>query len=69
MDIEYTIDIGAANFRPCHDARRDSSGGTADQARTALDEALRLFLTTAAGKCLLEEVLREAGYELERGAG
>jgi hypothetical protein len=41
-----------------------SSGGAADQARTALDEAVRL-LTTAAGKCSLEEVLREAGYEQE----
>jgi hypothetical protein len=44
-----------------------SSGGAADQARTALDEAGRLFLTTAAAKCSLEEVLREAGYEQEGG--
>jgi predicted RNase H-like HicB family nuclease len=63
MDIEYTIDIweeGGQFFAHATPLDVMSSGGTADQARTTLDEAVRLFLTTAAGKCSLEEVLREA---------
>ena len=52
-----------------------SSGPTPEGARTALDEAVRLFLTAASGAGTLEEVLEDAGYELrgggagDRGAG
>jgi predicted RNase H-like HicB family nuclease len=40
-----------------------SSGPTPEEARRALDEAVRLFLVTAADMGTLEEVLEEAGYE------
>jgi predicted RNase H-like HicB family nuclease len=39
-----------------------SSGHTADEARRALDEAVRLFLDTAAEAGTLDDVLAECGY-------
>jgi len=39
-----------------------SSGSTPDEARQALDEAVGLFLKTAADMGTLEQVLEEAGY-------
>jgi len=44
-----------------------SSGLTPDEARAALDEAVHLFLTTAADQGSLEEILREVGYEQRDG--
>ncbi len=44
-----------------------SSGETPEAARQALDEAVRLFLRSAADHGTLEEVLEGAGYE--RAAG
>ena len=38
-----------------------SSGPTPDAARQAVDEAMRLFLTTAAEEGTLDEVLKDAG--------
>ena len=40
-----------------------SSGATPEEARSALDEAVRLFLSTAADMGTLEQVLEESGYE------
>jgi len=44
-----------------------SSGLTPDEARAALDEAVHLFLTTAADQGSLEEILREVGDEQRDG--
>lgn len=44
-----------------------SSGGTPEEARTALDEAVRLFVRTSAEQGPLPEILREAGYEEQGG--
>ena len=44
-----------------------SSGKTPEEAGKALDEAVRLFVATAAEMGTLQEVLQEAGYELEDG--
>lgn len=66
MNIEYTVHIWREGEQfVAHAIPLDvmSSGGTADEARAALDEAVRLFLKTAASQGSLEEILREAGYE------
>ncbi|MFH0811948.1 MAG: hypothetical protein V2A69_03810, partial [Pseudomonadota bacterium] len=44
-----------------------SSGKTPEEARKALDEAVHLFLITAADIGTLNEILQEAGYELKEG--
>jgi hypothetical protein len=40
-----------------------SSGSAPDSARSALDEAVRAFLLTAADADTLEQVLEDCGYE------
>jgi predicted RNase H-like HicB family nuclease len=45
-----------------------SSGETAEAARQAVDEAVRLFLATAMERGTLEEVLEEAGYRRKNGS-
>ncbi len=40
-----------------------SSGKTPGEARKALDEAVHLFLITAAEMGTIKEILEEAGYE------
>ena len=70
MDIEYTVHIWkegdqfVAHAMPLDVA---SSGQTPEHARKALDEAVHLFLITAADMGTLEEVLQESGYELRQG--
>ena len=44
-----------------------SSGKTPEEARMALDEAVHLFLVTAADMGALNEILQETGYELKEG--
>lgn len=44
-----------------------SSGPTEQSARAALDEALRLFLQTAADAGTLDDVLEECGYARKNG--
>lgn len=44
-----------------------SAGATPEEARKALDEAVQLFLATAAEAGTIAEVLQEAGYRRERG--
>lgn len=41
-----------------------SAGSTPEEARAALDEAVRLFLRTAADHGTLQEILEESGYVL-----
>ena len=45
-----------------------SAGKTPEEARQAVDEAVRLFLATAAEHGTLEEVLEDAGYCREGGS-
>lgn len=45
-----------------------SAGATPDEARRALDEAVALFLKTAADMGTLDSVLEEAGYVFEGDA-
>lgn len=69
MKVEYTVHIWKEGDQfVAHAIPLDvmSCGGTPDEARSALDEAVRLFLSTSASRGVLEEILREAGYE-ERG--
>ncbi len=44
-----------------------SSGPTPDEARTAVDEAVHLFLVTAIDMGTLDDILVEAGYDLRQG--
>jgi len=70
MVIDYTIQIWReGNQYVAHAMPLDvmSSGPTPEEARKALDEAVRLFLKTAADLGTLEEVLDEAGYRLRDG--
>ena len=71
MHIEYTVHIWKeGNQFVAHAMPLDvmSSGRTPDEARAALDEAVRLFLATAADQGSLKDILHEAGYE-ERDGG
>jgi predicted RNase H-like HicB family nuclease len=66
-DIEYTVQIWReGNQFVAHAMPLDvmSSGKTPEEARKALDEAVHLFLVTAADVGTLDEILRETGYEL-----
>ena len=70
MDIGYTVHIWEeGNQLVAHAMPLDvvSSGRTTDEARAALDEAVHLFLVTAAAEGSLEEILHDAGYELRNG--
>jgi len=44
-----------------------SSGRTPEEAKHALDEAVRLFVATASDQGSLEEILNESGYALVDG--
>ena len=71
MKIGYTVQIWRegkqyiAHAMPLDVA---SAGETPEGARQAVDEAVRLFLATAAAHGTLEEVLEDAGYCREGGA-
>ena len=70
MQIEYTVQIWReGNTFIAHAMPLDvmSAGPSPEEARRALDEALRLFVLTAKDHGTLEEVLAEAGYELSDG--
>ena len=67
MIIDYTVQIWQeGNQYVAHAMPLDvmSSGSTPEAARTALEEAVRLFLKTVSEIGTLEEVLEEAGYRL-----
>lgn len=70
MKLEYTVQIWreagqyVAHAMPVDVA---SSGPTPEAARKAVDEAVKLFLSTAAEHGTLREVLEDAGYRRVRG--
>jgi len=69
--IDYTVQIwneGAQFVAHAMPIDVVSSGTTPDQARSALDEAVRLFLTTAQQMGTLSEVLEECSYEFREGS-
>ncbi|HEY5345706.1 MAG TPA: hypothetical protein VIK62_05120 [Verrucomicrobiae bacterium] len=66
MDIDYTVQIWReGNQFIAHAMPLDvaSSGATPQAARTALDEAVKLFIKTADEHGTLTEVLEDAGYK------
>jgi hypothetical protein len=68
--IEYTVHIWQEARRYiAHAMPLDviSAGPSPEEARKALDEAVHLFLVTAADMGTLEDVLQESGYELRQG--
>jgi predicted RNase H-like HicB family nuclease len=70
MKIEYTVQIWSERDQfVAHAMPLDvmSSGRTPEKARAALDEAVHLFLVTAADQGSLEVILHDAGYELRSG--
>lgn len=71
MRIDYTVQIrkeGSQFVAQAMPIEVVSSGGTPDQARAALDEAVRLFLSTAQEMGTLQEVLEECSYEFREGS-
>jgi len=71
MSIEYTAQIWKEGDQfIAHAMPLDvmSAGSTPEDARKALDEAVHLFLITAAAMGTLEEILEEAGYEARQGS-
>ena len=70
INIEYTVQIWQeGNQFISHAMPLDvmSSGQSPEEARKALDEAVNLFLTTAADMGTLDEILEEAGFQLSQG--
>lgn len=70
MRIDYTVQIwkeGSQFVAQAMPIDVVSSGSTPDQARAALDEAVRLFLSTAQEMGTLREVLEECSYEFRPG--
>jgi predicted RNase H-like HicB family nuclease len=70
QNIEYTAQIWEEGGQyVAHAMPLDvmSSGGTPEEARKALDEAVHVFLVTAADMGTLKEILEEAGYEMKKG--
>jgi predicted RNase H-like HicB family nuclease len=66
MDIAYTIQIWREDEQfIAHAMPLDvmSSGSTSEEARAAVNEAVHLFLVTAAEMGTLEQILQEAGYQ------
>lgn len=70
MIIDYTVQIWREGSQyVAHAMPLDvmSSGSTPEAARTALEDAVHLFLKTASEIGTMEEVLDEAGYRLHEG--
>lgn len=69
-NIEYTVYIWQEEAQYiAHAMPLDviSAGPSPDEARKALDEAVYLFVVTAAAMGTLEDVLYENGYEFRQG--
>lgn len=70
MKLQYTVQIWredgqyVAHAMPIDVA---SSGDSPESARQAVDEAVKLFLSTAAAHGTLPQVLEDAGYRRVRG--
>jgi predicted RNase H-like HicB family nuclease len=70
MSIEYSAQIWKeGNQYIAHAMPLDviSAGPSLEEARKALDEAVLLFLVTAADMGTLEAILQESGYEFRQG--
>ncbi len=70
MQIDYTVNIwleGGQYVAQAMPVDVASSGRTPEEARVALDEAVRLFLSTAQEMGTLHEVLEECAYEHREG--
>jgi hypothetical protein len=70
LNIEYSAQIWKqGNQYIAHEMPLDvmSAGPSPREARKALDEAVHLFLVTAAGMGTLEEIFQESGYEFRQG--
>ena len=70
VNVDYTVQIWQEGHQyVAHAMPLDvmSTGRTPDEARKALDEAVRLFLMTAVDMGTLDDLLQEAGYELHEG--
>jgi predicted RNase H-like HicB family nuclease len=68
--IEYTVHIWKEEKQYiAHAMPLDviSAGHNPEEARKALDEAVHLFLVTAAEMGTLDDVLQESGYEFRQG--
>ena len=68
MKIDYTVQIwreGAQYIAHAMPLDVMSAGASPEEARQALDEAVGLFLKTAADMGTLEQVLEEAGYAFQ----
>jgi predicted RNase H-like HicB family nuclease len=68
MDIDYTVQIwreGGQYIAHAMPLDVASSGTTPQEARVALEEAVKLFTDTANERGTLQEVLEEAGYQYE----
>ena len=68
MEIQFSVQIwreGKQFIAHAMPLDLASSGPTPPAARQALDEAVGLFLKTAADHGTLAEVLEDAGYEFE----
>jgi predicted RNase H-like HicB family nuclease len=71
MKIDYAVQVWReGNQYIAHAMPLDvaSSGETPEEARQAADEAVRLFLSTAAQHGTLEQVLEDAGYGRDGGS-
>ena len=65
MTLDYTVRVwreGGQYIAHAMPLDVASSGATPALARKAVDEAVRLFLATAAERGTLKEVLEDAGY-------
>lgn len=70
MNLEYTVQIwkeGAQFIAHAMPLDVMSSGHTVEAAREALEEAVGLFLETAADVGTLDEVLQDCGFDLQEG--
>jgi len=70
VNVDYTVQIWKEGHQyVAHAMPLDvmSTGPTPDAARKALDEAVHLFLMTAVDMGTLDDLLQEAGYELQDG--
>ncbi len=70
MNIEYTVQIWKEGGQfIAHAMPLDvmSSGPTPEDAGHALDEAVRLFLLTAADMNTLDDILQESGFKFQQG--
>ncbi len=70
MDLGFTVRIlreGSAFVAHAPELDVSSCGGTEDEARRNIIDAVEGFLETARERGTLNDILQEAGYEFENG--